>query len=758
MIWVGPKHSDLYNDRGFFDTSITFCGPGGAKNASLTGSSGKRINYNAPDFTPGAFFANSMKKKISEDPNVKFMFYNPLHVFFYSEEIIRHCLCVNSRELLEHLDTKPDMRIWASRYVPIVPFEELEGGRCRSFLQQKRGLHIIQDPHSSGGFGTTLYDAENPAHVFAAREKVKYLVSPYYGNSVPVNLNLIIYEDGVFLFPPSIQIIHIQEQHPLYMGADYPAFSRLPHVCKEKVREYGKRLGEQIRSMGYSGILGIDFLVTEDEVLFLEVNARFQASTFLLNGLLEQEGVPTVYEMNLHAFQHRPAPKRDLFFSAPSVSCIAYLAGTEENIQLALDQNRPMPELEEVLWDGYDQNAAQERFSYLFRCVYKDNLCCVNPEMRVNIHPNIIAHSAETRQRVTKIANPAELKILLLNQGVAISDTASALWGNPREGVHCSIDLFLENLFVVNCPTNVRLNALSSFLVDADAENRLFLSYYGRFLSNVRFDAPDPGQSRITVNGVRYSDCCFLATDRLRIHHAPICHYKANGTGCAFCNAASDNIPFDLGDTREVLEYYCARPDVNHFLIGGGSSAPSAEQGRILRIVKMLREISQKNIYVMCLPPEDTRDLDALYRAGVTEIAFNIEIYDREIAGRVMPGKGNIPVEQYMRTLSYAAELWGKSGNVRTLFVVGLEPAGSLLYGIEAVCSLGTQPILSVFRPLPGTALAHLTPPDNEWLLDIYNKAEKICVRYGKHLGPSCPLCQNNTIAMPEERFEVSNK
>lgn len=77
--------------------------------------------------------------------------------------------------------------------------------------------------------------------------------------------------------------------------------------------------------------------------------------------------------------------------------------------------------------------------------------------------------------------------------------------------------------------------------------------------------------------------------------------------------------------------------------------------------------------------------------------------------------------------LHYATQLWGKNGDVRTAFIVGLEPMESLLKGIEEVCRIGVAPILSVFRPIPGTDGENIAPPDNELLLDIYKKAEQIC-------------------------------
>ena len=102
-----------------------------------------------------------------------------------------------------------------------------------------------------------------------------------------------------------------------------------------------------------------------------------------------------------------------------------------------------------------------------------------------------------------------------------------------------------------------------------------------------------------------------------------------------------------------------------------------------------------------------------------------------------------------MEMLEYATQLWGTKGDVRTAFIVGLESSHSLLSGVEEVCKLGVAPILSVFRPIPGTEGENLTPPSNELLLEIYQRAENICEKYGLRLGPSCIPCQNNTLSIP---------
>ena len=60
---------------------------------------------------------------------------------------------------------------------------------------------------------------------------------------------------------------------------------------------------------------------------------------------------------------------------------------------------------------------------------------------------------------------------------------------------------------------------------------------------------------------------------------------------------------------------------------------------------------------------------------------------------------------------------------------------------------MGVAPIISVFRPIPGTEMENVIPPDDEWLMELLVKGESICRKYGLSMGPDCPACRNNTLS-----------
>lgn len=165
--------------------------------------------------------------------------------------------------------------------------------------------------------------------------------------------------------------------------------------------------------------------------------------------------------------------------------------------------------------------------------------------------------------------------------------------------------------------------------------------------------------------------------------------------------------------------------------------------------ISHIRSRSNRPIYAMCLPPKDLNVLSEFYDAGIDEVGFNLELFDREIAAKIMPAKGAIPISTYELAYKKAVSLWGRTGAVRSLLVLGLEPIESFYAGVEWLCQLGVMPIVSVFRPMDSIVLKDALPPDNQELKNIFNKATSIASKYGLTLGPSCIACQNNTLSFP---------
>ncbi len=756
IIAIGPREQDFVYTNNFFCGSITLYGSNEDKNRSYSGSRQYRINHNVFTKDQGKFIENEMLKKIEEDPDIRFMSYDPNQAFDCDERIIRRTVCLNEKSLMDKLNYKISFREWAQDVCRVHHSELLHGRECTySKLQQRFrtfSSFVIQANYATGGEGTYVMNAEN-ADVTESKlcSDEQYLVSGYEYYNIPVNIHAIVYENDILIFPVSIQVMQMQGNKLLYQGADFVEAQRIDQSALEEFRQYMKAICVKLQREGFRGITGVDGMIVDGKAYVLEMNNRFQGSTLLLNLALKESGFPSMQELNFDSFQNKKSAYHIEKLDVP-YSCFTYLAN--ENGKPYEGHRRKWEKektIVEIFDDGLNYEWKIAPYATLERVVFKTNIVSITDEHRVILHPNIPDMSDEWYHEITDNGNLLYLKIALINQGVILAEDAKQYLranGGMREGVYNAVDIFMKDI-VVNSAVSVKFTALSPFMIKR-SENGLTLCCCKKPVADIVIQKEDMLGNQLTSSGTQIKDICLLATDRVRVQHSTNCHFKRCGIGCEFCEVENHEFSFKMQDIQEAIDLYInSKYEFRHFLIGGRTDTPAKEADEILEIANYINRRGSWPIYVMCIPPKDKSVLTQFYNAHVTELALNIEIWDRTLARKWMPGKGSIPREKYLELLEYATELWGKQGAVRSSFIVGLEPEQSLLEGIKAVCSLGVAPILSVFRPIPGTAGANLAPPTNEELLSIYEKAHYISNEYGLELGPQCVPCQNNTLSMP---------
>lgn len=208
------------------------------------------------------------------------MFYNNEFSFNLTEDLDRDVVCRNPRSLINMLCEKATARMAFSRLVPTVPFQELTYNEDidLSTLFPDYPQLIFQENCSSGGYGTHVIE-KNDIGCLAKFIGKHFMVSPYFKTSISVNVHLIISYESILHFPGFIQITREIEGKLIYLGADYITFNKLSQVQRDAIRVQSDQIGKYLQSVGYRGVLGIDFLVTKDGSMFVEINTRFQAST-----------------------------------------------------------------------------------------------------------------------------------------------------------------------------------------------------------------------------------------------------------------------------------------------------------------------------------------------------------------------------------------------------------------------------------------------------------------------------------------------
>lgn len=751
IYWVGPRESDIDEIESIFAGSVTIFGSNKGNNISYCQSNADRINHNERNIHCDSFFKAELRRIISKDDSVRFLFYNPTSAYEYGNIVESHSICINNYDLLVQLNDKTRCRVILKDTVNIIPFVTLAGKDCtysniKSYFSSEE--FIIQDAFSSGGEGTVLVRTSD--NLDFIKPNKRYLVSPYIKDSLSINVHIVIGSDNILFFPPSVQIINEMNGKILYFGADFICYTFVDYIIQSEVKNASITIGKKLQLEGYRGVLGIDFLIKDKILYFIEINPRFQASTQLLNKGIKIQTQTSLHELHIAAFNSTYL--KELGELKVPFSNYNFTTSNVQSNRLIKIINSP--EITCIQKDGFQtkKELPPNKNIYLFRCIFSTNISSIFYN-KLSLHPNIYTDDITPFVQPTSDTYKPNIKIALLNHGITFTSAAleyAKKQGTIRDAVFHAIDIKIFDSIYVNVPFSCKLCSLSPFSIDL--RNKSFvLLYNDAFISNIEISfMPEQLINKKTISGVPYEHIINIANDRIRINPAPICIFKKMGIACKFCNLPIQNSLYDIDDIKEAIDYCLENVSFRHFLIGGGTYSIQGGWNVIIEIAFYIRSKCNKNIYLMSIPPATPEILGNLYDAGITEVAFNLEMFNRDYALQVMPGKGKIKIENYFSIFKEAVKIWGKKGNVRSLLIYGFDTLDTFLEGIETLCQNGVEPIISIFRPLKDTPMENFNPPSTTQLFSLYQSCQNIVHKYSLILGPDCVECQNNTLSYTE--------
>ena len=756
-VWLGVRESDIAHTNSLFAKSITVLGSGQNGNFSMEQHFNKRINHNGLCEGYEEFFQETMHKVLLENPNSVFIHYDSSDGEVFPENLKDRVFGSNDPELVGFLNDKIKSKIWASSYVEVLPFKILSISDCTK-INLSTGFKncdsvVIQRTYSCGGSGTFVVDLNHDIDIkLPLNPEEKCIVTEFKKNNVSVNVHAVIYQSEILLFPPSIQIVEQKNNRLEYVGSDFSTYQTLSENERNKVLKSAQTLCKALQKEGYLGVCGIDFILTDNGCYFMEVNPRFQASTSLLNQSLSESKYPSLQEYHIDAFEKAsctlPYPPA---FSNGSLIVYQYQKDKEYELKwmhnILKHSNNFLVCDDFLCWDKEIEND-----SYLFQLRSREAISSITYQKSLRVQPNLkISEFNLTSSDI--FYNFLCLKILLLSRGINITELAWKTLANADGADYeefGAITMFVARNFWVTVPCFEKWHELSPLALDYDCANcRFLISYYSNPLYEVEIMPEDARANEYTNSGYRVKDIVYLNPDRLRVYHRNGCALQDAGKGCAFCDLFGVEKDFVFKDVCEALDFYKNDSRVHHYLIGGGSEASSTQCTNILNIAEYLHKNTQKSIYLMSQPINDISLLKTLHSKGITEVAFNIEMFDMKLAKQIMPGKAmKNNLFEYYDSLKKAVSVWGNTGNVRSVILLGFDDLKQFSIGIRQLCELGVFPILSLFRPCSGTKLENYISLDEEETLLYYKTASEICKEYGMKLGPSCKACQNNTVTL----------
>ena len=162
------------------------------------------------------------------------------------------------------------------------------------------GIFVTEEYSAAGVKSIVATRTDQIMEKFVDRDR-RYLISRYVPHRYdPTVLAAVANENDVYVAGVADQRI---EQGNRFTGSTYPTV--LSEKIVERLVDFTKKAGRWLGSQGYRGIFGCDYIVDEDDdIRFLEINARKQGTTMEFCCTLEQSlppGAPNLPELEYRA-------------------------------------------------------------------------------------------------------------------------------------------------------------------------------------------------------------------------------------------------------------------------------------------------------------------------------------------------------------------------------------------------------------------------------------------------------------------------
>ena len=224
----------------------------------------------------------------------KELYFVPYGVSSLEEEIARRCDLTIVGATSE-LNKKINNKVFSRRISEALELTTTEGCICNSLEEVEAAYHklkkkfdkiIIKQPCGASGKG--LYIVENDrkfkstSMILSRFERInqesEWIVEGWYDKKADINYQIYVSESGeVTTFSVKEQIV----DKTIYVGSVMPP--RISDDIYNQYIKYGDIIGKELYAQGFTGILGIDSIITSEDIVIpiIEINARFTLSTYV---------------------------------------------------------------------------------------------------------------------------------------------------------------------------------------------------------------------------------------------------------------------------------------------------------------------------------------------------------------------------------------------------------------------------------------------------------------------------------------------
>jgi len=189
-----------------------------------------------------------------------------------------------------------------------------------AFAEGSEAIFVSLERSAAGANSMIASTTEEIRERFGSEREATFLLTNYIPHIAdPTTLGVVISEEEVYVAGVADQKINGTK----FEGSVYP--SKLSPALQERLISLTRSVGRKMASLGYRGIFGCDFIVTDEgEVYFIETNPRKQGTTMEFCCMLSKSlpsDAPNLPELEYYAVRYsRPAPSmQEPDYTRPSI-------------------------------------------------------------------------------------------------------------------------------------------------------------------------------------------------------------------------------------------------------------------------------------------------------------------------------------------------------------------------------------------------------------------------------------------------------
>lgn len=305
--------------------------------------------------------------------------------------------------------------------------------------------------------------------------------------------------------------------------------------------------------------------------------------------------------------------------------------------------------------------------------------------------------------------------------------------------------------YSVTVPTDNATAADSPYELRAEDDG------YGIYRQGLRL-ADAHGQPRpqfydmTTKDGIPYWKIGLLHLDSFASTVVQACSYWGNSDQCQFCGIG---LSLEAGRTiakktpEQLAEVALAAKEldgaVDATLTTGSTATPDRGARYVAKCAKAVKDATGLPVEVQFEPPRDLDVIDEIGDMGIDTVGIHAETFDPQVLARVAPGKARTGLERYFEIWERAVKVFGR-GQVTTYVILGMgEDPKVTLRGCQRAIDIGVYPFVVPLRPVAGSLMEDVRPPDPKYTADMYRKVNAYLTIRGMNSGTAkagCARCQ----------------